>query len=129
LITAAWRLLARLEPYKCPPLDRLWIEPLDDETSGLCTSAGEIIISPSSRLYRSGDVLAIAMLLHHEFFHAVHGPDERAAYQASAAFATRHAPYLLPAVHESWQQTVRNRFLDDLIDNVLEEIDRDDSAW
>jgi hypothetical protein len=129
LILDAWRLLARLEPYECPPLADVWIEPLDVEISGYCTHGGEIIINPRAWQYRRRDVYALALLVHHEHFHALHGPDEPRAYAASAAFATRHAPYLLTAVYKSWQATMDNRALADLRDTLLEIIEHDEWAW
>jgi hypothetical protein len=44
------------------------------------------------RAAQQGDLLPLAMLLHHEFCHSRNGGDERAAMAASAAFLERHQP-------------------------------------
>jgi hypothetical protein len=51
------------------------------------------VVNPRGTFYRAaqrGDLLHLAMLLHHEFWHAVNGGDEPSARAASKAFVERH---------------------------------------
>jgi hypothetical protein len=87
LVMRAHRLLERLEPAMCPPLDLVRIGPCDGEAA---CYAGLIVVNPHGEYYRRGDPLRIAELLYHEFWHSRFGSDERAARAASDAFYERH---------------------------------------
>jgi hypothetical protein len=90
VVRAAHALLARLEPDACPPLADVRVGATPNADAA-CYE-GLIVVDPQSPYYRSGDPLDVAMLLHHEYFHARNGSDERAARAASARFLERHRP-------------------------------------
>jgi hypothetical protein len=86
----AHRLLEQLKPAECPPLEDVHVGPAPGEGA---YHAGMIVVNPRGEFYEAaqqGDLLPLAMLLHHEFWHARHGSDERSARAASAAFMEKH---------------------------------------
>jgi hypothetical protein len=87
IVVAAHRLLERLEPAMCPPLDLVRVGPCDGEAA---CYAGLIVINPEGSYYGNGNPLLVAMLLFHEQWHSLNGADERAAREASEAFLERH---------------------------------------
>ena len=90
-IRAAHRLLSTLESDPPPSLSSIRVRPLTD-AYGNC-HRGQITIDPTSPMYlaaSSGDLLPLAMLLHHEHHHAIHGNNETAAFASSLTFLQRH---------------------------------------
>jgi hypothetical protein len=88
-IVKAFALLAQLEPDAAPPIDMIRLLELRD-LEGSCVK-GVIFISTASAWYRTGNIRALAMLLHHEQYHATHPHDDETAVRAaSRAFCQRH---------------------------------------
>jgi hypothetical protein len=90
-IVAARDLLRRLEPSGCPPIERVRVLGMAD-ADARCVR-GTIFIDPTSAYYMRArsNPLPLAMLIHHEHYHAMH-PDasELDARLASARFARVH---------------------------------------
>jgi hypothetical protein len=102
-IAAAHRLLSRLEPAETPWLGHVRLQPLGTDWARGFRN-GPILIDPTSPAYRAataGDLLPLAMLLHHEQQH-VRGADEVAALTASRAFLKTHggSPALIVEIEE-----------------------------
>ena len=73
VVMRAYRLLERLEPTQCPSLDDVHVGPGPGE--GACYR-GLIVVDPRREFYRAaqrGDLLRLAMLLHHEAWHSRNG--------------------------------------------------------
>jgi hypothetical protein len=92
-VVAAHKLLSTLEPDCCPSLTRVRVKSLSDNRAAECSPSGWVFIDPGSKFYRaaqSGELLGLAMLLHHERWHAINGGDEPRALEASIRFLERH---------------------------------------
>lgn len=83
-VVAAHAILKHLEPHECPPLSAIRVADLPPDLEATCIKG---VIFISSR-YASDDPMRLAMLLHHEHFHARHpAASEFEALGASMRFA------------------------------------------
>ncbi|HXG69763.1 MAG TPA: hypothetical protein VNJ04_04025 [Gemmatimonadaceae bacterium] len=99
-LRAAHALLWTLAPAETPQLDAIRL--LNIPAEGQCRR-GAIYINPGGSYYRAakgGDLLPLALLLHHEQHHARHGADERWALRVTLRFLKQHAPQRWDLIEE-----------------------------
>lgn len=91
-VRAAHDLLTLLAPAETPPLAAVRLLAIPAE--GQCVR-GVIFINPGGEYYlraTRGDLLPLAVLIHHEQYHARHGSNEPRALGATLRFVSQHAP-------------------------------------
>lgn len=113
LVVGARLLLEKLEPAFTPSLNTIEIAHLHGPY-GVCGADDTIRLDPDSPMMKSaeqGDLLPLALVIHHENFHAQYGKDEQSAYAASLKFCSDHnaPPELVATVESARDYALRTR--------------------